>query len=151
MRIADSQWLRAVFLVHYIKIFPFILYSFIILLPKYIINLSVPFKIQKMFRKESSTSQSVIKKLSKHQIFFKLFVCFSQNAHFNTNKPKNLCSEDHDIPNRVQPKSIKLVFAAFQLSTHYYGVRTKNCWLRFRRMCLSLPIVTCIHGFCCRN
>lgn len=84
-------------------------------------NLSVPFKIQKMFRKASSNSQSVIKKLSKHQILFKLFIRFSQNAHYKTNKQKNLCSKGHDIPNRVQPTTTKLIFVAFQLSTHYYG------------------------------
>jgi hypothetical protein len=43
-----------------------------------------------MFRKAQNTS--VIANLSKHRFLFKLFICFSPNAHFKANKPKNLCT-----------------------------------------------------------
>jgi hypothetical protein len=53
------------------------------------------------------------------------------------------CAVDRGFETRrVKPKTIKLVFAAFPLSTQLYGVRTKIGWLRIRIMCPSG--VTCL-------
>jgi hypothetical protein len=48
------------------------------------------------------------------------------------------CTVNHGFnPGAVKPKTMKLVFVAFPLSTQHYGGRAKTNWLRIRIMCHS--------------
>ena len=58
----------------------------------------------------------------------------------NTNRARLECG-------RVKPKTIKLVFVAFPLSTQQSGVRAKTGWLEIKIMCPSG--VTCLPTDCC--